>query len=262
MKIATLNSPYLMAALGLAAFLATPNAQAQNVIFGTPQTITGDSNLITPENSNVTEFDALVPATTIAQTVDGVTFNASSAAGGATVGDSNISLTLSANTWSQFGDNNGGFPANPPTASTAFAALITSGGVFDNVNFDPGVITISNLTLGATYDVQIFNYSHTGQISAPGEDTIFSSGNSADLFDDDGNGNGQFVTGSFTALSSTELIQFSAPDSGVFTPVVGAINVEQVDAASAVPEPSTYALLLSGVLALIFFNVRKRRSVS
>jgi hypothetical protein len=258
MKITTLNSSYLVVALGLAALLVTSEAQAQDIVWQAPQTITGDANLITPLNSNVTEFDAIVPNNP-GQTVDGVVFNPSTGAGGASLGDSNINLTLSSGSWGGYAFNGpggtSGFPTGP-SASSAFSNLLGSGGVFAQGGTS-GLLTLSNLTVGSTYDVQIFNFSSDGVVGS----TSLTSANSVNIFDFDANGNGQYVTGSFVAVGTTELVALGNA-SGPFAPVVGAINVEEVNAAGAVPEPSTYAMLLGGVLALIFFNVRKRRMLS
>lgn len=255
-----------MAALGLAAFITASSAQAQDIVFQMPQTITGDANLITPNGTTITEFDAIVPSVTTPQTVDGITFNASSGAGGLTVGDSNISLTLNSGSWTQYNDNtpgtgNGNFTPLPtgPSVSAGFSSVVQEG-VFSSGN--AGTITLSGLTLGNTYDVQIFDRSNDGGATGGNaESTNLLSSNSVNIFDYQTDGTGQFVTGTFTATGTSEIIDISSA-SGPFTPVIGAINVEQLNAA-AVPEPSTYALLLSGALvALVFFNIRTRRTVS
>jgi hypothetical protein len=249
MKMTKLNLLHLTAALGLAAFLAASSAQAQDITWQTPQTITGDANLITP-GSGFSEFDALVPDDTSSQIVDGVTFNASSSSS-TSVGDVNINLTVNSGTPAFTPGSFARFNNNTPFTggSTAFNNLLNSGGVFGS----DGTITLSNLTLGATYDVQILNYSGDGQAA---ESTSFLSNTGVTITDN----SGQYVTGTFTATGATEQILFSQ-DVGPFTPVVGAINVEEQNPVTA-PEPSTYALLTSGLLALIFLNIRKRRLVS
>jgi len=60
MKIAKLKP--LSAALGLAAFLATSSTHAQDVIFGSAQTITGDANLIdAADTAGAINIDAILP---------------------------------------------------------------------------------------------------------------------------------------------------------------------------------------------------------
>jgi len=253
----------LAAVLGLAAFVTSSTIQAQNVTLGSPQLITGDNNLIDAANTpGVVDVDAILPNgnrnngvnTGASITADGVTFNAATFSTTST-SDGTITLTAAASpgtyssgSFSQYGNNGGGFPVSG-SASASFAAVQTVGGVFGTA----GVITISSaaLTAGTTYDVQIFNYSNDGA----NESTTFTSGGSSvTLVDDDGAGNGYFTTGTFTATGANEVIDFSYA-SGPYTPVVGAINVV------ATPEPSTSLLMLGGMLCVVF-GMRHRRQAT
>jgi hypothetical protein len=247
----------LATALGLAAFLTTSSAQAQDVIFGSAQTITGDANLIdAADTAGIVNVDAILPngdagfggATGAPLTADGVTFNAATFSSTST-SDGTITLTASSSpgtfssgSFSQYGNN-----ANFGGGSAAFNSVMNAGGVFGTA----GVITISSaaLTTGDNYELQIFNYSGDGADEA----TTFTSGSSSvTLFDDNGSHVGEFVTATFAATGANEVIDFSYA-SGPYTPVVGAINLVQV-----VPEPSTYALMLGGAL-LFGLGLRRRQ---
>jgi len=269
----TTPSTSLAAVLGLAAFVTTSSVQAQNVTFGSAQTITGDSNLIDAGNTaGAVNVDAILPngnynspignngsgnASPTSLTADGVTFNALIPAA-ASISDGIFSLTAASGSFHSYGNNGGGYPTSG-SASASFAAVLSAGGLYGS---GPGVITLSAsaLTTGATYDVQIFNFSNDGV----NESTSFTSGGSSvTLFDNNGAGGnpatylGQFATGTFTATGANEVIDF-ANASGGYTPVIGAINLVEIAPA---PEPSTYALMLGGLLGVVF-GLRHRRQAS
>ncbi len=239
-------APALAAVLGVAAFLTTSGAYAQDITFGSAQTITGDANLIDATTMPGSIYvDAILPGSVASSslTADGVTFNLSSFST-TSASDGIISLAANSDTpafnpgsFTTYG-NNAAFGAG----SSAFNAVMNAGGVYGSA----GTITISSsaLTLGHIYDIQIFNYSGDGQ----NESTTFTSGSSSvTLFDDNGSNVGQFVTGTFTATGSSETIGFGQP-TGAYTPVVGAISLSDI---TSVPEPSTSALLLGGMLLLV-----------
>jgi hypothetical protein len=258
MKITKLNSSCLMTALGLAVFLTTSSVQAQNIVWGSAQTLTGDSNLVDATTTpGATYFDALLTnpsATTLA--VDGVTFNASG--GGQT--DGTISFAYTSGTGSAIsstnpnGDVNGfGEFSTASPSSAAFAALLNTGGNFGSASGSgsAGTVTISGLTSGANYDVEELSYvlGFTGAVTLSGTTPVTVSN------DIGGNlGVGQFAIGTFTATGSTETFNWTGAANQGF-PMLGNINVEEITAA---PEPSTYALMLGG-LALLVIQLRRRR---
>ena len=133
--------------------------------------------------------------------------------------------------------------------------MIDSGVAYNSPAAD-GTLTISAAALiaGDTYELQIFSDSTDGTLNT----TTFSSANSVGLQDNDGStdGVGQFVTGTFVATGSNEVVSISP---GATYSVIG--NVNLVEEAAAVPEPSTYALLLGG-LALLVIQLRRRRHLS
>jgi hypothetical protein len=265
MKNTLLIPVSLTCATALATFLTTSSVYAQDVTFGSAQSITGDANLIdAASTAGIINIDAILlngnynspaignngsgNATPTSLTADGVTFNAATPTT-TSASDGVISVTGSSGTFFSYG-NNTAFSGG----SAAFNSVMNAGGLYIDSASGAGVISIASsaLTVGDIYDVQIFNYSGDGQ----NESTTFTSGSSSvSLFDSNGGANvGQFVTGVFTATGANENIDYSY-GSGAFTPVIGAISVVEVAPA---PEPSTSALVLSGML-LVGLGLRHRR---
>ncbi len=270
MKKPNLKSSALTCAAALVAVLASFQAQAQGVTFGSAQTITGDNNLINATTlPGAVYIDAILPngnynspignngsgnPSPTSLTADGVTFNAVTPSATST-GDATISLTANSSTPAftagQF--NSYGGNAAFSGGSAAFNAIMNAGGIYGS----GGTITISAaaLTLGDVYDVQIFNYSGDSQ----NESTTFTSGSSSvTLFDDNGSHVGQFVTGTFTATGASEIINFGQA-TGAYTPVVGAISVFDV---TTVPEPSAVSLGAGSLLLFGLFILRNRRQTA
>jgi hypothetical protein len=201
-------------------------------------------------------------------TVDGVTFNPTTVGGDSsqfTQTDGTISYTIltdpagTGNLAYSFANS---FPTTSPS-SQAFANLMNAGGVYEdaipNVAGGSGTVTISGLTVGDIYAVQVFNFADDGD---PGNNVLSSTGGNSVTFSNlDVNptsnvNQGEFVTGTFTAGSSSETFDWNgASDSSQFTPL-GPINVANITA--TVPEPSTNALLLTSGLAAFFFYRRHR----
>jgi len=265
-KLLQLNSLAVIAAL---AGMSLYTARGQDITWGGATTITGDANLI-----NTDPVDALLPngnynspignngsgnATPTSLTADGVTFNAATTVSSSSVSDGKISLTASGGNFLSYGNNNGGYPTSG-SASAAFAAVQTAGGLYASSTALTGTITISASVLiaGDVYDVQIFNFSNDGV----NESTLFTSGSSSVVLEDNNGAGvnpatylGQYATGVFTATGSAETIDF-ANATGGYTPVIGAINVENV---TPTPEPSTCGLMALGALAVAGLYRRQRQ---
>jgi hypothetical protein len=236
-----------LALIAVAVLAAVSTAHAQDITFGSATSITSDSNLIdAADTAGVTNIDALLPEHG-PLSADGVTFNDATGTS-SSITDGVITLTASSGSFSPYGTN-GDSNASFGGASAGFQAVMNAGGVFGS---GPGTITIaaSALTLGATYELQIFNFSNLGGV----ESTSFTSGaSSVALADQDG----QFTTGTFVATGNAEVVNFSQDVVGSgFTPVIGAINLVEV----AAPEPSTYALLIGGCAGLVFLALRRRQN--
>jgi hypothetical protein len=195
--------------------LATP---PQTITWGPATGIIGDNSLLT----NGTYLDAVLPNTGAAAslTVDGITFNAltsSSSTGGS---DGIISYDITAGNNNSYGFTS--FPTNAPS-SPAFAAVMDSGGTYENGGSGSGIVTIAGLTVGHNYTVQVFNY-------APDNDyglTTLSGTNAVTLSNLPGYGGagtyGEYATGTFTATSTNESFFWNGAGSG-FT-VLGPISV-------------------------------------
>jgi PEP-CTERM motif len=232
-----------LALIAVAVLAAVSTAHAQDITFGAAQTISGDSNLIdAADTPGITNIDALaMGGGAVAGPVDGVTFNVG-------LTDGVITLAgLPSQTKGAF------FSGYTGAGSTNFVSLIDSGVAYNSPAAD-GTLTISAaaLTAGDTYELQIFSDSTDGTNNT----TTFSSANSVGLQDNDGttDGVGQFVTGTFVATGSNEVVSISP---GATYSVIGSVNLVE----EAVPEPSTYALMLGG-LALLFIQLRRRRHLS
>ena len=254
--------------IATAAFMSA--AQAQTITWGSATANTGDAELIDGDNDpGAVEFDAILPdlnstsAITVGSALGGLTFNPVTNTGG-TAGanvptsnsDGKISFSVT-NDSQGTGQLNFGFNSYPTSApsSADFAALMNSGGTYEDGGDGAGIVSISGLTIGDSYDVQIFDRADDGDAGA----TTYTSGSSSVTLTDGagtgGNGVGDFVTGSFTATSGTETFNWAGAGSQ-FT-VLGAVSVTNV---TAVPEPSTFALMLGGCAGLVFLVFRRRQN--
>jgi hypothetical protein len=198
-------------------FCAGASALAQNIIWGSATGITGDANLAVGNY-----FDAFLPNTTSPSplTVDGITFNVDTGVSSTSTGDGTITATVTSGTLNDY--NGGSFPSAAPS-SPAFAAVMNAGGIYQNGGAGAGTVTISGLTPGQNYSVQVFNYVSDGDAGL----TTFSGSNSVTLSNLPGSGGpgtyGEFATGNFTPTSSTETFNWAGAGSA-YT-VLGAIYV-------------------------------------
>ncbi|HWY32767.1 MAG TPA: discoidin domain-containing protein, partial [Candidatus Acidoferrum sp.] len=199
---------------------------AQGIVWGAATGITGDANLSTAG----TYFDALMTDSSVspALAVDGISFNPASSIGGGAFGDGKISYSGS-------GLNNFSWPASFPTsapASSAFATLMDDGGIFQNGGSGTGTVTISGLTPGHEYSVQVFNYAPDGDAGL----TTLSGATPVTLSNLPGaagvNTYGEFATGSFSATTTAELFNWNGAGSS-YT-VLGAISVRDTSAAAVI----------------------------
>ena len=214
----------LSIALACAALSMSQSLRAQDIVWGPATGITGDNDLIT----NGVYLDALLPNPSAgsALAADGITFNICTVSNSATTGsDGVISYAITS------GNNNAyeftTFPTAPPS-SPAFAAIMNAGGTYENASNGAGFVTISGLTLGHEYSVQVFNYANDNDQGL----TTFTGSTPVTIGNLPGmagpNTYGEFATGTFIATGPTETFNWNGAGS-TFT-VVGAISVIDISA--------------------------------
>lgn len=226
-----------LAAIALTAMLISTPAKGQ-IVWGSAATIASDSDVAT----NGTYFDAALlqdgANSGAPLTVNGVVFNIIPHGNVASDPSGDISLNSSRNPFSG-GDS--------PSGTSAYNTLVSEPEYGQN---NSQTLTLNNLTIGDTYQVEVWS----AAIGSSAFVTDLSGTNSPSL----NAKTGQFVIGTFTATAST----FSFTASNDATSVNGvnmlnAISVFNEGEQETVPEPSTYALLLGSVAALVFIRSRQ-----
>jgi hypothetical protein len=253
-----MNPLYRLATAPLVALtlttLALPSAHAAPITWGTPQTISGDSDVVTT-GALVYAYN-LGPSNVASSTVNGVPFSAfafPSISGNA----SGTSVTVGSVTISEFpGDlvawNTLGSGSAPyANLSSAYRVLLDSCGS----SGQPNTITLSlgGLTNGQQYAFQWWasNAAPLPPFAAVAADATNAVTLDSNLTNAAG-GLGQFVTGTFTADGVSQSINFNAV--GGAGPLINAFQVR------AVPEPSTCASLLAGLTCGGYSMFRRRRA--
>lgn len=227
----------LLTAVATAAFGFAIQSQAQNIVWGAAQTMTGDTDVL----NTGTFFDA-VTFYSSPVTVNGVTFNNFTGAGDVNGNhtDGIIDITN--------GDGTGAFGAafsKTSPSSLAYSNLVNTGAFGEST----GKVTISGLTIGDTYDVESWSY-YTGDPKTA--TTTYSGATPVALL----TGTGQFAIGTFTATSTSESYTYSA--TGGNHNFINAVSVFDT-----VPEPGTYAMLVGGLgMLLAGQGLRRRRGIS
>jgi hypothetical protein len=210
--------------LALAVGFLGSKAPAQDSAWGPATGITGDANLST----SGFYLDAFIPNTSLASplTADGITFNVDSIISSTAESDG-IDISLAVTSGSLNNYNGGSFPSTAPS-SPAFAAIMNAGGTYENGGAGAGTVTLSGLTAGQKYSVQVFNYVSDGDAGL----TTLSGSTPVTLSNLPGaagpNTYGEFATGTFTATGSSETFNWNGAGSG-FT-VLGAIYISTLPA--------------------------------
>ena len=201
-------------------------------------------------------FDGFIPNTSAspgAALVDGIIFNGPATTSSSGGSDGIISFQVTSGTVNNYAFND--FPSSPPS-SLAFASAMDAGGTFEFGNGN-GTVTISGLTVGHSYTVQVFNYANDGD---PGLTTLSGStpvtlGNLPGLA---GTGTyGEFTTGTFTATNSSEAFNWAGAGS-TYT-VLGAISVEDTTVTVTV---SPSLLVYSGDSVTLDAHVAPTQSIN
>jgi hypothetical protein len=139
-----------------------------------------------------------------------------------------------------------------PSGLSADYTKLFSGGVGPAETLNYVYLTLNNLTIGQDYLFQSWVSDSRAEQSARTQ-TIYGnnfSGSQSGVLDYnvlnlDG-GTGQFVIGTFTADATSQVMLYSSPD-------YAQINAFQL---RAVPEPSTYALVVGGIATLLLIRRR------
>jgi hypothetical protein len=178
-------------------------------------------------------FDAFIPNPTLASSLvaDGITFNAPTALDT----DGTISYVVTSGADNGYANNtlfSGGSPA--------FNAIMNAGGTFEIGGAGAGTVTISGLTPGQIYSVQIFNYAGDGDTGL----TTFSGVTPVTLSTEVGGivTQGEFASGSFKANGTKEVFNWSG-DGSAYT-VLGSISVQNV---TGIVATNTVSLITSSV---------------
>lgn len=240
-KSSSLNQPTALKTALLSILLTVvvfmPSARAQ--FFYSNVAVTQDSDVLT-DGTTVLAFDLHDSATHITS-VNGVAFSGSYIQNGVT-----FATTLSSDTTAGAVQQSG--------MTTNFENILTTNGY----HLASGSFTLSNLTPGASYELQIFAASTGG---AQGTETLT-----------DGSANGvlafgtlfasgtpsaaDYIIETFTAnISGTETISV-ADKANTNAVVFNAVNLRELP----VPEPGTWALMIGGLAVL--FGVQRSRKLN
>jgi hypothetical protein len=235
-----------------AGFLSTLAAtgHAQMITFDDPVDYTGSASQLATNGSyvdalethgnNDVAVDVTNPSTGVV-----VPFNIYSSV----VSPSSGLATFSDNTFSILAQGDGGSDGSNSTATAYQQALDGSTYIFT-----PGIgtITMSGLTSGDEYQIQIFNVNG-------GRPTTYTSGTNSVIVGGavTGAGPGQYVIGTFTANSATDSFTFQNTPGSTIDVAAGEVNGLSLRDLSDVPEPSTYAMMLAA-LALLGVVIRRK----
>jgi len=230
-------------ALSIALFLtAYCLSHAQAVItWGTPTFISGDADVVAVDTRIWAYNFGDVSKSPV---VNGVTFTGYNS----NTGNSHFTLTtvgssIHQNTWA-FAASNNDFNA----LSSNYQDLLRSATYWSGMTNHTQIMTLQDLTVGATYQIQFWvNDSRAGYHNSDIVTFFDTHGNTATLLY--GTTIGQYVTGTFTAADTTQIINL-----GPYSPQINAATLGLV----AVPEPATYAAII-GALALGLVVLRRRK---
>jgi hypothetical protein len=243
------------------ALAATPVIAAlPPIVWGSPQTVSGDSDVDTT-GSLVYAFTFGGTSAPPSTTVNGVTFSPFRIPGGIVTSTTVGNVTLTESPGNLFGLNTFGSASAPFSGlSSDYQSLLGTGAYADL----PTTITVSlnGLTSGQDYLLQWWtnNSSNNGPVFGGSfTNTTATAFNAVTLDANTTNtvgGLGQFAIGTFTASGTVQTFLLSET-SGGFNPLINALQVR------AVPEPATTALAAAAAAAgWIVWRRRTRQSDS
>ncbi len=251
----------LLATLSVATLLST-HAVAQDLItFSTPTGVTGDTSILNLGTEDLGVYFTTTGAGAGTETINGISLAESDGLNNApsqtyTSGLYSISLAggnaTGTTAYSGFGSG-----AAPYSTLSAGLQTILKGGAYEYEN-GLGTVTLTGLTAGTAYKFELLvNDSRGGEAGrtetlSDTSATPKTSGTVAFNAQGAEGGVGDYVTGSFTSTGTTETFDINST-----------INDDQINAfelATAVPEPSTWALLGVSCVGLVIF-LRRRSSI-
>lgn len=231
-------------------------AHAATITWGTPTTISGDTDVSTDGvlDRAFNFGSASAPVGTI--TIDGVPFAFFGATGASstTVG----TTTLAANAGGVNGTNELGSASTPfSSLSTNYQTLLQNGAFGTTGN--TLTLTLGGLIVGQTYEFEWWVNDSRGAVGPDRQGTA-TAGNSVQLeynLQNSEGGVGQFALGTFTADATSQIITLTGQTSGAVasSPQINAMELR------VVPEPSALALVFVGGTMSIL-SLRRIRSQS
>lgn len=209
------NLPLISSAIAL----SLASAQAATITWGTPTTVTADTDV----SLNGTLISATTWGAGDGNVVNGVTF-----AG-------NNDNAIMAVTKNSVTNQALGFDATGTSVSAPFEAILDSF-AYDGAN--PKVLTLSTLTLGNVYEIQLFVSDDRGCCGARtqqwSDSATLGTGNDTPVF---AQTDSTYTIGTFTATASTQLIYGHGVDQGQ-----NGLNAAVLRDVT-IPEPSAFALI-------------------
>ena len=229
--------------------LAINQLKGADISWQSPVPDTGSASDIVTTGSLVETASANPSATT----VNGVTFENHDTLSDGNVTFNNSSITMSGISNPSYPGGDGSYypDSSWPAGYDANYATLVGAPYTTTLSGSSGNIYLNGLTIGDEYLVQIFepfwdaNWTTQFQGGANTSSTVYSAGVARDGNPD--TNNPSYVLGTFVADSTNQTVVVSGPSAPEFT----ALQLR------AVPEPSTYALLGLGALALLIACRRK-----
>ncbi|MBU6222183.1 MAG: hypothetical protein KGR24_05460 [Planctomycetes bacterium] len=246
-----------IAAIAVAFVGAAEPVSAATIIWGSPTTVAGDSDVDT--TGTLVYAYNIGPSGVQATTINGVVFNAFAFPGQLdflnTVTVGSVNFTENPSNLQSYD-----FPSSATpfaSLSTAYKTMLSGGGT---ALLDSTITaTLGGLTAGQSYRLQWWTSdpaNSQGVLNETFATTTATSGSSSVTLDSNSTnasgGLGQYVIGTFTADSTTQTFDLNSP-SGNTSPLINGFQIRAV----AVPEPSTCAMATTAALGVAAAALRR-----